>query len=89
MAAWPGHRDDQVVTFMTLDGNRPPRDIHPTLYMTGTQVLVALHGKGPQASWWEMLPMEVVLVKCVFVSGLLLPSLSKALSYTQCQCSIL
>lgn len=73
MAACPGHRDDQAVTLMTLDGNRPPRDTHPTLYMTGTQMLVAPHERGPQAAWWEMLPMDAVLVKCVFVSGLLFP----------------
>ena len=29
MAACPGHRYDQVVTFMTLEG------IHPALYMMG------------------------------------------------------
>lgn len=75
MAACPGHRDDQVVTFMTLEGKRPPRHIHPALYMMGTQMLVAPCGKGPQAAWWEMLPMDAVLVKCVFASGLLFPSL--------------
>jgi hypothetical protein len=91
MASCPGDRRDLEITGVTLEGDRLPRDIHPTLPMARSrmQMLVAACGRGPRQhggkhQQWMQQHLQSV---CSPVGYYSLP-IGKPQSITSCQCSV-